>query len=1107
MRVPGTESLVLRPRRRPAAGVAAVAVVAVLSGGLAAAPALAAPGAHDVLVTTPAAGDVATTALSAASSAELPATVSSDPLPTTQIDGVAWTQVVVGDTVYVGGSFSSARPAGAAPGTDEVPRGNLLAYDLATGELDTSWSPMVNGEVKGLAVSPDESVLYVVGSFTSVDGVTRYRSAAFDTSTGALTSFRPAVNGPVYAVATSGDDVFLGGSFSSVNNTARSRVAAVDAATGATTRAFEAAVGNRSVQAMTAAPDGGSVVISGNFTAVDGSSDPGYGLARLDAATGDLLPLPVNDEVRNAGDKAAILALSSDENYFYGTGYHYGGGGNVEGSFAASWETGELVWIEDCHGDTYSIVPFRGAAYQASHKHYCGNSGGFPETSPRSYYRGTAVTLTVEGTNTADIFGYPDHPGTPRPEFLNWYPDFSIGTYTGQEQGPWHVTASGDYVVFGGEFLRVNNRPQQGLVRFAVRDVAPNADGPRLGGASFALSGSSPASGVVRLTWPQNHDRDDKTLTYSVYRDTSSAPAVAEVEATASFWETETLTALDVGATPGSTHRYAVVARDPWGNAAWSDWVDVTVTDGEPLGTYAQDVLLDGASHYWRMGGTSGPVTDLAGAYDLTAGTDVAFGTSGALATSSDTAVTTDGTIDSRTWTTGTARPAPQTFSVETWFRTTTPGGKLIGYGDRGSRSTSSSYDRHLYLDGTGRLVLGAYPGALRTVTSSAPVTDGAWHHAVGTLGADGMRLYLDGELVATDTSTTGAQTYNGFWRVGGDNLDGWSPSSPNRNFTGDIDEVAVYEHVLTPEQIARHHVVGLTGEGPNQAPTADAELGMSDLTLTADASASTDPDGEIASYAWDLGDGDTATGPTVEHTYAAAGTYEVTLTVTDDDGATDTYTEDVTATDPPPPDPALARDAFARTVAGGWGTADTGGAWTTGGSASRFSVDGGAGRLEMAGGLTLSAQLGDVSDTATDVTVRAWADDVPSGNSYLTVQGRRVGGDHLGGRLKLFPDGRVEVHTVRNGTPLAGGTVTGLTFAAGDPLLVRVQVTGTSPATIRTRVWAEGTAEPTTWQAVSTDGTASLQTAGSVGLMLYTGGSAASSWAFDDLVVLEAQD
>src|SRR5690242_13764251 len=67
--------------------------------------------------------------------AGVPATVASDVLPTVQIDGVVWSQAIVGNTVYAGGRFNYARPAGAAAGTARVARPNLLAYDIRTGVL------------------------------------------------------------------------------------------------------------------------------------------------------------------------------------------------------------------------------------------------------------------------------------------------------------------------------------------------------------------------------------------------------------------------------------------------------------------------------------------------------------------------------------------------------------------------------------------------------------------------------------------------------------------------------------------------------------------------------------------------------------------------------------------------------------------------------------------------------------------------------------------------------------------------------------------------------------------------------------------------------------
>ena len=89
------------------------------------------------------------------------------------------------------------------------------------------------------------------------------------------------------------------------------------------------------------------------------------------------------------------------------------------------------------------------------------------------------------------------------------------------------------------------------------------------------------------------------------------------------------------------------------------------------------------------------------------------------------------------------------------------------------------------------------------------------------------------------------------------------------------------------------------------QPPVAEFAVICDDLACTFDGLASYDPDGYIVEYDWDFGDGECAIGwATIGHAYTEAGTYSVTLTVTDDDGLTGSVTHDVTVHDelPPPP-------------------------------------------------------------------------------------------------------------------------------------------------------------------------------------------------------------
>ncbi len=85
---------------------------------------------------------------------------------------------------------------------------------------------------------------------------------------------------------------------------------------------------------------------------------------------------------------------------------------------------------------------------------------------------------------------------------------------------------------------------------------------------------------------------------------------------------------------------------------------------------------------------------------------------------------------------------------------------------------------------------------------------------------------------------------------------------------------------------------------GQNQPPVASFSYDCTGLDCTFDASNSSDPDGSIVSYSWDFGDGNTSSGVTASNSYDSAGSYTVVLTVTDDDSATGTDTQNVSVSD-----------------------------------------------------------------------------------------------------------------------------------------------------------------------------------------------------------------
>ena len=150
---------------------------------------------------------------------------------------------------------------------------------------------------------------------------------------------------------------------------------------------------------------------------------------------------------------------------------------------------------------------------------------------------------------------------------------------------------------------------------------------------------------------------------------------------------------------------------------------------------------------------------------------------------------------------------------------------------------------------------------------------------------------------------------------------------------------------------------------------------------------------------------------------------------------------------------------------------------------------------MTLAAGKQVTATLGGVSSTGTDLTFQLSADKLTAGY-YVTVTGRRTAaaGEYREDQDHLARIGHAGTDPVRRGhgdhdqgrerSP-ASPTRRACRCACGS------QVFGTSPTTVRAKVWPASGSEPSAWQQSVTDSTAGLQEAGSIALTTYLTGSA----------------
>jgi len=216
------------------------------------------------------------------------------------LDGDVNALAISGNTLYVGGSFTSVTLDGAAS-----TRGRLAAFDITTGDL-LPWAPFFDDAVTGLAISGGR--IYVSGSFANVTPVggglaARTRLAAISADdTGTLLPWAPSANNVPRVLAAAGGRIYAGGNFTSITPsgggpTTRNCIAAIAADDTGTLLPWAPFV-NSEVLTMSVASAQGSqperVVVGGAFTSVtpvNGGSTPRWYLAAIVADdTGSLSP-------------------------------------------------------------------------------------------------------------------------------------------------------------------------------------------------------------------------------------------------------------------------------------------------------------------------------------------------------------------------------------------------------------------------------------------------------------------------------------------------------------------------------------------------------------------------------------------------------------------------------------------------------------------------------------------------------------------------------------------------------------------------------------------------------------------------------------------------
>ena len=403
----------------------------------------------------------------------------------------------IGSVMYVGGLFTTVRNAS---GSTSVAQPYLAAFDLS-GNWISSFRPTLDGEV--WALKELNGKLLVGGDFSTVDGASSPGLTLLDPTSGAVVpSWNVTVGGTesrVRALGVTGTYVYIGGSYTQLGPAASrigvNNVGRVTIATGAVDASWRPNI-NGAVIDLNASAQGDRVYVVGAFSTVNGAAQSAQ--TTLSTSTGQQV----------SGLQPWVESSSNDYQQAIleeGSTVWQGGSEHVMSVYNRSDYSRRTSWITKAPpgatfiggGDTQRLVEINGVTYATCHCSAYVYDNTYSYTSPMT--TGTDV-------NPVDwMYAVRNSTETTDPNF--WIANLK----SANGNGVWATTAdSNSCLWFGGDFTAVGSQWLGSFGRVCSRDTTVPS-------TPTALKGVVGSSGA-QLSWQGSTDNSGVAPRYEVWR-------------------------------------------------------------------------------------------------------------------------------------------------------------------------------------------------------------------------------------------------------------------------------------------------------------------------------------------------------------------------------------------------------------------------------------------------------------------------------------------------------------------------------------------------------------------------------------------------------------